>query len=93
MASKKSSDLEAAHNQALQRLEEAALQCGLTFSIRERTTTTLTAVTLQLPSMKTVPLFGVVTPFGFSLNLQDLMRITGPEKNKLKDAFTVMQRV
>ena len=85
--------LDARHDAELQRLQDAAMQCGLTFIVRERVTSTITAVSVQSASMKTPPLYGVVTPFGFALNLQDLMRITGPEKNKLKDVFTVMQRV
>lgn len=92
MAPKKT-DLERAHDEALSRLQDAATQCGLTFAVRDRTTTTLTAVTLHVSSMKTPPLYGVVTPYGFSLNLADLTRLTGPEKNKLRDVREVMQRV
>ena len=90
---KKNPTLEARHDAELMRVQDAAVQCGLTFVVRERTTPTLTAVTLQVVSMKSPPLYGIVTPYGFSLNLQDLMRITGPEKNKLRDVFTIMQRV
>ncbi len=86
------SALEQAHDQHLARLQDAALVNGLTFALRDQTTNTITAVTLQLPTQKTPPLYGVVTPHGFSLNLQDLTRLTGPEKNKLRDLFTTMQR-
>jgi len=85
--------LESAHDDLLQKVQTAATQCGLTFAVRDRTTPLLTAVALQAPSMKTPPLFGVVTPYGFSLNLADVTRMTGPEKNKLRDLREVMQRV
>lgn len=85
--------LETLHDQELDRLQQAAVQCGMTFAVTERTTSTCAAVTLHVASMKTPALHGVVTPFGFSLNLADVTRMTGPEKQKLRDLRELMQRV
>lgn len=81
------------HDEQLQRVQDACAACGLTFAIRERYSPSVTAVTIQLPSQRTPAIYGVVTAFGLSINLQDMTRITGPEKNKLKDVFTYLTRV
>lgn len=79
--------------QQLDRLQQAAVQSGVTFAVEERISPICAAVLLHVASMKTPPLRGVVTPYGFSLHLADVTRMTGPEKQKLRDLREIMQRV
>lgn len=87
------SQLTQLHDAHIAKHEAACLQCGLTFAVLERVTPVLTLVAFKLSSGRTPDIHGVITPVGFSVNLADVARLTGPEKNKLKDVKTVVERM
>lgn len=89
----KSRDIPAQHDEQMQRFADACTACGLTFAVRDNSIPNITAVSLRLLNQRSPDIYGVITPYGFSLNLQDLTRITGPEKTKLRDVFTYLTRV